>query len=160
MDRSCGNLRTVSERDEIQLLVDEFARSHGYTKRSGSWFRRQDETLAVLDLQRSDYSHAYYLNVALWLLPLGDATAPKEHTCHVRTRAARLVDDEPALERALDMTKPLDDRSSVVLAALTTADELLAACSTLAGCRSAPGSRLVERSLVRGPAQPLLAGAD
>jgi hypothetical protein len=159
VDRSCGNLRPVSERDEIQQLVDEFARSRGYTKRSGSWFRRQDETIAVLDLQRSDHSHAYYVNVALWLLPLGDATAPKEHTCHVRTRAARLVDDEQALERELDMTKPVDDRSSVILAALTTADKLLAACSTIAGCRSEPGATLVERSLVRGPAQSVLSAS-
>jgi hypothetical protein len=151
---------TMRELDEIQRLVDGFAHSHGYSKKSGSWYRRQVETIAVLDLQRSDYSHAYYLNVALWLLPLGDATAPEEHTCHVRTRATRVVDDEQALELALDMTKPVADRSSVILAALTVADELLAACSTIAGCRSEPGATLVERSLVRGPAQRLLAGTD
>ena len=148
----------MSDRDEVQQLVDEFARGRGYSKRSGSWFRRQDETIAVLDLQRSDYSHAYYVNVALWLLPLGDAAAPAEHTCHVRTRAERLVDDEQALNRALDMTQPVEDRTNVVVAALTVADELLAACSTMAGCRSSRGRALVERSLVRGPAQPLLAG--
>jgi hypothetical protein len=160
VDRSCGNLRPVSERDEIQQLVDEFAKSHGYSKKSGSWYRRQVETIAVLDLQRSDYSHAYYVNVALWLLALGDTTAPKEHTCHVRTRASRLVDDEQALELALDMTKPVAARASLIVDALTVADELLAACSTIAGCRSAPGVTLVSRSLVRGPAQRLLAGTD
>ena len=148
----------MSERDEIQQLVDEFARSHGYSKRSGSWYRCQVETIAVLDLQRSDHSHAYYVNVALWLLPLGDATTPKEHTCHVRTRATRLVDDEQALELALDMTKPVADRTSDIVDALTTADELLAACSMIAGCRTEPGATLVERSLVRGPGQSLLGG--
>ena len=150
----------MSDRDEVQQLVDEFTRVRGYSKRSGSWFRRQDETIAVLDLQRSDYSHAYYVNVALWLLPLGDAAAPAEHTCHVRTRADRLVADEQALDRALDMTRSVDDRTSVIVAALTVADELLAACSTIAGCRSAPGLALVERSLVRGPAQPLVTGTS
>src|SRR5690606_32295526 len=126
---SCGNLRGVSDRDEVQQLIDGFARSHGYSKRSGSWFRRQDETIAVLDLQRSDFAHTYYVNVALWLLPLGDVRAPQEHTCHVRTRADRLVDDvlAGALGRALDMRQPVDDRASPVIAALTRADELLSA---------------------------------
>lgn len=148
----------MSRGDEVQQLVDGFARDRGYVEQSGSWYRRQDETIAVLDLQRSDYAHAYYVNVALWLLRLGDATTPPDHSCHVRTRATRLVDDEQALELALDLTTSVDDRATVIVDALTVADELLAACSTIAGCRTSPGARLVERSLVRGPAQTLLEG--
>lgn len=146
----------MSERDEVQVLVDEFCKSRGYTKKSGSWYRRQDETIALLNLQRSQHSHAYYLNAALWLLALGDATAPKEHTCHVRTRADRLVLDGEALKKALDLEHDEAEREAVILAALTTTDDLLRACGSLASCRRLPGRMLVDRSLVRGPAQGLL----
>lgn len=146
----------MSERDEVQVLVDEFCKSRGYSKRSGSWYRRQDETIAVVNLQRSQHSHAYYLNVALWLIALGDAAAPKEHTCHVRTRADRLVDDGELLGRALDLERNEVERGTVIVGALALVDDLLTACSSLVGCRETPGRRLIERSLVRGPAHPLV----
>lgn len=147
----------MSERDEVQLLVDRFCKERGYTKKSGSWYRRQDETIAVLNLQRSQHSLAYYLNAALWLLALGDAAAPKEHLCHVRTRADRLVPDGEALGEALDLERCEADRGAVVLEALDTTDSLLQECSTLNGCRRPPGQLFVERALVRGQAQELLA---
>lgn len=147
----------MSERDQVQEIVDRFCKEHGFARKSGSYFRRQDETIAVIDLQRSEYAHAYYVNVALWLLALGDATAPKEHTCHVRTRLDRLVADPDGVRDALDLrTDPVSDREQTIAGALVIADELLSACSTVAGCRCEPGRFLVERSLVRGPAQALV----
>ena len=152
-------MRTVRARDQVQEIVDRFCKEHGFTKKSGSWFRIQDETIAVIDLQRSNSAHAYYVNVALWLLGLGEATAPKEHTCHVRTRLDRLVADPGRVRSALDLRTGLQsDRERIVVDALSVADGLLAACATVAGCRSVPGQRLIERSLVRGSAQRLVAG--
>lgn len=146
----------MSGRDEVQTLVDQFGKDRGYTKKSGSWYLRQDETIAVLNLQRSQHSHAYYLNAALWLLALGEAAAPKEHTCHVRTRADRLVVDGEALNKALDLEHSEAERRAVIVDALTTTDDLLRACSSLAGCRRLPGRLFVERALVRAQAQELL----
>lgn len=146
----------MSERDEVQSLVDTFGEEHGYTKKSGSWYLRQDETIAVLNLQRSQHSHAYYLNAALWLLALGEAAAPKEHTCHIRTRVGRLVADGEALDRALDLDHEEPERRAAILDALSSADDLLRSCSSLEGCRRLPGRLFVERALVRGQAQELL----
>lgn len=150
----------MSQRDEIQQVVDEAAKARGYSKVRGSWYRRQAETVAVLNLQRSQYSHAYYLNVALWFLALGEATAPKEHECHIRTRGAELVDNPDALTRALDLECPEDPdrRRLIVDAAIAHSASLLAACRTLAGCLELPGRTFVDRSLVRAEAQKLLAG--
>lgn len=154
-----GDVRSVSERDEVQVQVDRFCREMGYTKKSGYWYRRQEETIAVIGLQRSQYSNAYYLNVALWLLALGEAVAPKEHTCHVRTRADRLVANSDALTNALNLNERAIERSTTLEAALSTIDELLLACATIEGCTVAPGKRLIERSLVRGAAQALIGNA-
>jgi hypothetical protein len=149
----------MSERDEVQVQVDRFCKEAGYTKKSGYWYRRQAETIAVIGLQRSQYSHAYYLNVALWLLPLEESVAPKEHTCHVRTRADRLVLDGEALTNALNLEEHVAERSTTIAAALANTDELLLSCATIAGCRALPGNAVIERSLVRGPAQELIGNA-
>ena len=149
----------MSERDEVQLLVDGFCKERGYTKQSGSWYRRQDETVAVVNLRRWQHSHAYYLNAALWLLALGEATVPRKYFCHVRTRADRLVADGDALNHALDLERYEIDRGAVISEALDTTDSLLQECGPLNGCRRLPGRLLVERALVRGRAQELLADA-
>lgn len=146
----------MSDRDEVQAVVDRFCKDSGFNKKSGSWYRRQDESIAVINLQRSQHSRAYYLNVALWLLALGEAEAPKEHTCHVRTRLARLVSDAEALNKALDLEQCDGDRSAVVLDALSIADALLRACNSLDGCRQPPGRQLIDRAVIRRPAQVLL----
>ena len=151
----------MSARDEVQVLVDHFCQEHGFRKKSGSWYRTQDQTIAVLNLQRSQYSHEYYLNAALWLLDLDEADAPKEHHCHVRTRVNRLVEDTAALMRALDLERGHDDnRGAVLIHALTVVDDLLRACATVEGCLSPPGKAFIDRSLVRREAQELLAGGS
>ena len=146
------------QQDVVQETVDSFLKNHGYSKRSGSWYRAQDETVAVVNLQRSNYSPRYYLNVALWLSTLGSEPYPKEHQCHVRTRLNRLLDDGDVFEAALDLDEPIEhgDRVSTISEALAVADDLLRACSSLDGCRSSPGKLLVERSLVLGTAVALI----
>ena len=137
--------------------MDVFCRANGYIKKSGSWYRRQPESIAVINLQRSQYSLAYYVNVALWLVALGDSVAPKEHECHVRTRLNRLVIDPIALTSALNLDRLCQERIPTLLRALSLADGLLGACGSLAGCRQQPGRQLVDRAIVRTGAQELLA---
>lgn len=64
---------------------------------SVTWYRRNDETVSVLNLQRSLYSAQYYINVALWLNALGDLSAPREHLCHVRFRWEKIVQADDGL---------------------------------------------------------------
>jgi uncharacterized protein DUF4304 len=143
----------VSERNAIQTAFDEFGKSSGCTKKSGSWYRRSSETIVVLNLQKSQYAMRYYVNVAVWLLALGDTDAPKENKCHVRTRLTKLVprELEDRVNELLDLATPIDDmsRREEFLGVL---DEhlrpLMDGGSTLEGLRSGTGKRLVERSLV------------
>lgn len=76
--------------DPIKAAVAKFCHAHGFTRRSNSWYLRQQETIVVLDLQRSQYGPQYYMNVALSLLPLGEVDAPGENQCQVRTRLSNV----------------------------------------------------------------------
>lgn len=153
----------MSERNVIQSTFDEFGKSSGGKKKSGSWYRRGDETVFVLNLQKSNYASRYYVNVALWLLPLGDADAPKENKCHVRSRLTQLVPSEleERVNDLFDLDSPLDDatRREELLAVLRQhLLPLMDSSSTLDGLRSGAGQRLIQKSLVTGPAQRLLQG--
>jgi hypothetical protein len=142
----------------VQQAVDDVLRARSYSRRSGSWYRTQRETVAVINLQRSNFSSAYYLNIALWFSALGADLYPKEHHCHVRTRIDRIVADARTVALALDPESAVeaDQRTRVISDALTVADDLLTACSTLEGCRTPYGRQLIDRSLVRANAIALL----
>ncbi len=151
----------MSSRNIIQSTFDEFGKASGYSKESGSWYRRRAETIVVLNLQKSQYALRYYVNVALWLLALGQSEAPKEHHCHVRTRLDDLV--PPAMEgrltELLDLESLIDEetRREELLALLREhLLPLMEASSTLEGLRSGDGQRLINASLVTGLAQRLL----
>jgi hypothetical protein len=151
----------VSTADAVQTAAERFAREAGFTKKAGSWYRRQPETIALLQAQKSQWGRQYYLNVALWLLALGEAEHPKENQCHVRTRLARLLaaDEAAALERLLDLDKEAVDREGELGELLRgRLLPLLDATGTLEDLRTS-GRPLLEASLITGPAQQLIAGA-
>lgn len=152
--------RAVS-RNVIQTTFDDFMKSAGFSKKSGSWYRTTDEVITVVELQKSQYGLQYFVNIALWLRPLGEATAPKEHVCHVRTRLSGLVgNEEGQLEALLDLDVPTPDSeraeklTSFLEAHMGPALEAVASLDSL---RVGAGRKVVAASLVRGPAQVLLA---
>ncbi len=53
----------MSVRNSIQTTFDEFGKTAGGSKKSGSWYRRSPETIVVLNLQKSQYALRYYVNL-------------------------------------------------------------------------------------------------
>lgn len=151
----------MSATDPVRETLRLFGRQCGFTRKSTTWHLRQAETVAVVNLQRSQWGAQYYINVALWLLPLGETDAPKENKCHVRTRLERLFPDaDQLLARLLDLESTVDDttrREQLGSLLETELIPLLRACSTIEGLRATPeGERFRRVSLVTGPAQALL----
>lgn len=149
-------------RTVVQETFDRFMKSAGFAKRSGSWYRSSDEVVTVVELQKSQYGPKYYINLGLWLRALGESTAPKEQSCHVRTRLSSLVGakEEDQLASLLDAGSGLsqseqrDDLWSFLEAWLAPA---ISACDSVSRLRSGDGQRVVSAALVTGPAQRLLA---
>lgn len=87
-------------------------------KRADTWCRQDVDVISVLNLQKSNYSRQYYINVALWLKALGEAKAPMEHKCHIRFRLERLMPiDEREVTRLLnleDVTMADEERSAQI----------------------------------------------
>lgn len=148
----------------VQATFDEFMKSQDFFKKGGSWYRVSDDVITVVDLQKSQYAVKYYLNVALWLRALGEVKAPKEQTCHVRTRLSRLVgSEEDRLSTLLDLdTEMVDSERREELSTFFRVHlgPLLEVVASLDGLRSSAGQKMIGAGLVVGPARQLLTAQD
>lgn len=146
----------------VQTTFDTLAKSKGFTKRSGAWYLSREDTILVMDLQKSNYGPRYFVNVAVWLRALGEAQFPKEWHCHIRTRLTDLVPNPKRVDKLLDVEWTSyhpdagDELTSILDATLSW---VIPATESLTTLRTGPGQFLVTHSLVTGPAQRLLAEA-
>lgn len=70
----------------IQALAP-LLKARGFKKSNATWRRGQDESVAVLNIQKSPWgSGDYYVNLGVYFFAFGELTAPTEYQCHVRRR--------------------------------------------------------------------------
>jgi hypothetical protein len=89
----------MSERNAVHRGFDRFGKDAGGEKKSGGWYWRSDEVVAVVDLQKSQYGPKYYVNVAFWLRAAGDEPFPKTWKSHIRMHALLTAATVPFVER-------------------------------------------------------------
>ena len=145
----------------VQKTLANVMKGLNLAKNGSAWYLRRDETIFVVELQKSNYGPCYFINVAVWLRDLGDTQFPKEHACHIRTRLGELVGDPDWLTQLLDLEHPLSEpeRETELSRALTAEmGWLVAVTASIEALRSDDGTRFRDRSLVTGPAQRLIAG--
>ena len=99
----------MARRAAVHEGLERFGRAAGLEKHSGRWYRRTDETVAVSELQKSEYGPQYYFNQAFWLLCVGDTDYPLERLCHVRFRLGALTGDRKSIDDLLDLEVEMDD---------------------------------------------------
>gem|GEM_PF-4591478 len=114
----------------IEQVVDDLLKPAGFRKAGGNWYRDGAEAVLVVNLQRSGWGRAYYLNLGLWLSDLGKVARPKEQNCPIRKR---LSGDR--LAAALDYDQPLadDERRKQIHAALKRGLGVFEGCETKRG---------------------------
>ena len=144
----------MSYPNAVQRVFDAYARDAGLEKKAGSWYRRGQETITVIDLQKSNYGLRYYVNIGVWMLGVEPATFPTENRCHIRTRI------DPAVDGFLILTDADDegDPGGLRRALDVYLRPALAATATLAELRSSRGRRLLRTSLVTPAARALIDG--
>lgn len=52
---------------EFKTVFNEIARKNNFSKAFGGWFRESAECIVVLDLQKSNFSNLYYLNIKIYV---------------------------------------------------------------------------------------------
>ena len=54
----------------FKTIFNDFAKKHNFLYEFGGWFILNKETILVLDLQKSNYSNLFYLNIKIYIQAL------------------------------------------------------------------------------------------
>jgi hypothetical protein len=151
----------MSERNAVQRAFDQLGKEAGFEKKSGSWYRRGDEVIAVSNLQKSQYGPKYYFNQGFWLRQVADERFPKDHKCHIRARVEDLLpEDASRIEQLLDLDYAMPDEQRVEELVALLNDRLLPLIergSTVAGLRALRDEGVFRTAGVTGPALEAMA---
>ena len=137
----------------VKTTFDQIAMTLGYAQKARTWYKRSEETIRVLELQKSQYDMKHYINMGVFVRSLEPEKAfPKENECHVRGRAQSLNHTgREASTLALDASSPLspEERRRTMSELLHIADASLTRLATLDGIRdealSGRGDFLISR---------------
>lgn len=92
------------DKNNLKGTFDAMLRDASFIKKSGSWYRSGSDAIVVLNLQKSDHGHYYYLNLGISFKALSLEPFPKTNHCHIQISVDRLAgDDMLALNKALDL---------------------------------------------------------
>jgi hypothetical protein len=146
----------VPSRNAVQRAFDAYGAANFAEKKSGTWRRTCGELEQSLNLQKSQYSLRYYLNVKLVLLPGGEGAG-------IEGRAGSLLGAEDAdrLERLLDVDgsdMPGERREAGLLAVLDRLTVVLNKLNTVEAVTTAERQGALAGMGVRGPARVLIDG--
>ena len=96
------------EKQEFKKAIHQSLVLHGFQKRKDNWYVESDDTIALVNLQSSNYTSRYYVNLAAWIKVLGTERNPKEWKCPIRIRLdAAYPNERDRIERVFDLE---DDR--------------------------------------------------
>jgi Domain of unknown function (DUF4304) len=138
-------------------------REAGFKVRSNTWHKQCQDTILVVNLQKSQWGPQFYINLAVWVRQLGEASAPKEYQCHIRQRATSLPDRRAKdLERALDLddeSLSMQEREACIGEFMReSAIPFVESLSTMEGIRSALEAQVLKGCFVNRELKELLAG--
>jgi hypothetical protein len=133
----------------------------GFRRKGSDWFLDTDDAVLVVNLQKSNFGDQYYVNLAIWLRALGDATMPKEQQCHVRTRVTALdLDRQRYWETEvfnLEADLPDAERGTLIRSLMETKVlPFLLRCGTLSGLKEAQRKGQLRGAAIMARAQPFL----
>ena len=72
--------------ESFKTAVNPLLKTHGFKKSGATWRRHQPESIAVFNVQKSQWGDGYYVNIGMYFGALGKDRAPTENKCHVRMR--------------------------------------------------------------------------
>ena len=115
----------MSKSNPIHQILKAVLMPIRFSRKGSSWYRRTQDVVQVVNLQKSQYGDQYYLNYALWLLALGDASFPREEMCHVRFRIEDISTNEDRYKELLNLESDLGNERRTVLLQTALSSDLL-----------------------------------
>jgi hypothetical protein len=131
----------------IKLGIEKALKDAQFQRKSSTWYRDLEETVLVVDLQKSNFGQQYYVNLGVMVKGLpanhgGGNLPPKENQCHIRVRIEALKpEEEDQLKGMLNLEDGsigvVERQERIAGAIKHVALPFLNQCSTRAGIRDA-----------------------
>ena len=74
------------EKRHLAELLKPLLKSKGFKKRGATWWRHLDGFIQVINIQGSQWSKKFYINLGVYICEVGDKEFPTDPDCHVRRR--------------------------------------------------------------------------
>ena len=100
------------EKRQLLKAIAPKLKAHGFKKKDATWHRVQDGFIQTFNVQGSQWSKSFYLNLGIYISALGDRMTPPEYHCHIRNRVEDVADDLTRYHTLLDLENdlPPDER--------------------------------------------------
>lgn len=98
------------DKNRFKNLFNELAQKNGFERAFGMWFKQQEDSLVVVDLQRSNYSNLYYVNINVYIQGFFGKTFSKSKELKYGAGGAAIFTRSPKeYNDALDQENHLSD---------------------------------------------------
>ena len=98
------------ENKTLQGILKPLLKEAGYKKKGATWHHLGEHFIRVLNIQGSQWSTSFYLNLGIYIRGLGDDLKPTEYQCHVRERMDGIVPSKIEASDLLDFTIEVPER--------------------------------------------------
>ncbi|QTN28808.1 DUF4304 domain-containing protein [Rhodoferax sp. AJA081-3] len=86
----CKQVSAMMEKTTFKKAIGGVLKAARFANNGQSWFLDGDDSIVVLNLQKSDFDDKYYVNLGIWLKSLGAVAFPAENKCHIQVRLTSL----------------------------------------------------------------------
>jgi hypothetical protein len=90
------------EKRHLEELLKPLLRSKGFKKRGATWWRHLDGFIQVINIQGSQWSKKFNINLGVYICRLGDKEFPADPDCHVRRRLEGICGSESGILELLN----------------------------------------------------------
>lgn len=87
----------------IENTMKKLLKHEGFIKKRLAWYKKTDHCSCLVELQKSQWSDQYYINIAVAYNELNPPEFPKEYQCHIRGRLSKLIKNPELLGKCMDL---------------------------------------------------------
>ena len=114
-----GKLQTISsqknhssmDKEQFKSIVHPIMKANGFRRRGNSWYKTIGECIVLLNLQHSNWSSLYYINLACFLRKTDPLMLfPQEYKCPIRWRIPNNGKHGESYHDITDLENNMNDR--------------------------------------------------
>ena len=90
------------EKKHLENLIKPLLKKKGFRKRGSTWWRHSDDFIQVVNIQGSQWSKNFYINLGIYIRDLGDKQWPAEEQCHIRHSLESIYGVESGIVKLLN----------------------------------------------------------